>query len=96
MNTPMAAGGFQNIAEAQGVAIAITGMVIVFSALALISFFIASLPRLLTSLADVLPDEPETVVPQPEQTTGMQDFSDPRVVAAIAVSLHEQRRPQPR
>ena len=96
MQTPLAAGGFQNIADAQGVAIAIAGMVIVFSALALISFFIASLPRLLTRVEGILPETSKMAVTHQKQISGMRDTPDPRAVAAIAVSLHEQRRSQAR
>ena len=38
---------FQNVLDADGIGIAITGMSIVFAGLVLISLFIASLPRLL-------------------------------------------------
>lgn len=49
--------GFQNVIDGNGFTIAITGMLIVFAALAIISLFIASLPGLLKVLSTVLPEE---------------------------------------
>jgi oxaloacetate decarboxylase gamma subunit len=45
--------GFQNILNGQGISIAITGMLIVFIALSLISFFIYLLPKFLRVIANI-------------------------------------------
>ena len=76
----------QNIAEGQGVDIAITGMSIVFTALALISLFIFALPRILAMWSP----ETSAVV----RSTAGQDLSRPEedeVVAAIGLALHTGR-----
>ena len=46
----------QNIEDGQGVGIALTGMVIVFSVLALISAFIVLLPKVLAVMAKKFPE----------------------------------------
>ena len=79
----------QNIAEAQGVAIALTGMLIVFTALILISVFIAALPRLLASLEGVLGPEKEhhaAAAPRPSASA-----TEEQLVAAIGYVLHLRR-----
>lgn len=48
--------GVQNILDAQGFTVAITGMLIVFAALTIISIFISLLPRLVVLLANVFPE----------------------------------------
>ncbi len=48
--------GIQNILNAQGFTIAITGMLIVFAALTIISIFISLLPKLVVLLANVFPE----------------------------------------
>ncbi len=47
----------QNIINGDGISLAITGMVIVFMALAIISTFIALLPKMLPLLESILPEE---------------------------------------
>ena len=79
----------QNIIDGQGISIAITGMVIVFFALCLISLFIAALPRILNWVALLWP-EPEGDYghgPSPETSDAVSD----EIVAAIAVTLHRRR-----
>lgn len=44
-----------NVSEGHAIAIAITGMLIVFTALTLISVFIAALPKLLSAIEPYLP-----------------------------------------
>ncbi|MBS10735.1 MAG: hypothetical protein CME19_03920 [Gemmatimonadetes bacterium] len=78
----------QNIIDGQGIPIVITGMVIVFFALTLISLFIAALPRILERIAQRWP-EPEGhhhSAPAAAQAGVTDD-----VVAAIAVALHRRR-----
>lgn len=75
-----------------GVAIAIAGLLIVFTALILISLFIASLPRLLVTVARVWPEvddahpehgHPESAVPE-----------DAAILAAIGYVLHTEIQKQ--
>ena len=70
----------------RGVAIAISGLVIVFVALILISVFIASLPRILEIVARFWPevDEPHAVESHPESLVA----DDGHVLAAIGFVLH--------
>jgi Na+-transporting methylmalonyl-CoA/oxaloacetate decarboxylase gamma subunit len=49
--------GFDNIIAADGIGIAITGMLIVFAALAIIASVIALIPRLLPLLDKILPEQ---------------------------------------
>lgn len=86
----------QNVIEAQGFALSITGMVIVFTALTLISITIALLPRILEILAGILPAEgghraptPRTA-PPPSAPAASAD--DAAVVAAIGYVLHARAR----
>ncbi|NIL96730.1 MAG: hypothetical protein GTO53_04715 [Planctomycetales bacterium] len=77
----------QNIVDNQGVGIAITGMVIVFTALVLVTLFIAILPKLLARLADVLPpEEPHHGPP----ASGRAD--DEALAVAIGLALHSQAK----
>ncbi len=45
---------FQNVLDADGIGIAITGMAIVFSGLVLISLYISSMPKLLSRMEKVV------------------------------------------
>ena len=82
----------QNIIDAQGFALSITGMVIVFTALALITITIALLPRILEILAAILPAEddhrapPPRTAPAPDAPAATDDNA--AVVAAIGYVLH--------
>ena len=76
--------GFDNIREHDGLGIAATGIIIVFTALTLISLFVALLPRLLQALSFLLPTRPE--LQQPSQR---QSIEDDQVVAAIGFVLHQ-------
>ena len=77
---------FQNIVEGQGVDIAITGMSIVFTALALISLFIFTLPRILARWS------PETsAVAHPTARRDVSGHEEDEVVAAIGLALHTGR-----
>lgn len=74
----------QNITDVRGYAIAITGMVIVFVALTLISLFLAALPRVLNQLSTVFPEPSvqRAVAPVKNATAG-----DEEIVAAIGAAL---------
>lgn len=76
--------GLQNIAAYDGWAIAVTGILIVFAALLLISLFIAILPRTLAKLEFVLPQDshPQTLPQEPSSVA-----PDSHGLVAIAAAL---------
>ena len=82
-STPERLYSYQNIVDGQGMDIAITGMSIVFTALALISLFIAMLPRILALWSP----EPPAVAYSPAGPDGPL-ADDDEVVAAIGIALH--------
>ena len=84
--------GIQNIADGQGIDIAITGMLIVFSVLVLISGFIALLPRILATIARKYPESPG--VPSQPLTTGPL-ADEEAVLAAIGYVLHTRQTGKP-
>ena len=61
----------QNGDKLNGLAITLTGMVIVFLALVLITLYIAILPRLLNALALILPTEHPAVKKPPRETSAV-------------------------
>jgi len=75
-----------NVSEGNAIAIAITGMLIVFTALTLISVFIAALPKILSAIEPYLPaaedhhDAPTTAESLPTD--------EEKIVAAIGHVLH--------
>ena len=73
---------YQNVIDGQGISIAITGMLIVFTALVLISLFITVLPRIVSALNRRYPPAPELSSITPTLST------DPAVGAAIGFALH--------
>ena len=75
-----------NVVEGNAVAISVTGMLIVFSALTLITVFIAMLPRILSSLDPYLPAVSDHHhQPTPADALPM---DEERIVAAIGAVLH--------
>lgn len=76
----------------RGVAIAISGLAIVFVALLLISLFIASLPGILRKVASIWPevDEPSAIARRPESLAA----DDGHVLAAIGFVLHTELQRQ--
>ncbi len=71
--------GLQRIVDGQGLPIALAGMIIVFTALLLISLFITLLPRILATVARRFP-ETEHHAPRRVETPR----EDPAAVAAAA------------
>ena len=69
----------------EGIPIAITGMVIVFAALVLITLFISALPRLLEAVAGVLPEVPDRQAPVDASESLL---PDEQMLAAIGFVLH--------
>lgn len=74
----------QNIVDGQGVSIALTGMIIVFSVLVLISLFVVLLPKMLAVIAKKFPETEG----HNERT---QEEDDGSVLAAIGFVLHQRR-----
>lgn len=72
----------ENIVNANGVSIAIMGMLIVFAALAIIAIFITLLPRLLPLLEKVVPEAHRHSAPAPSESSDHEE-----VLAAIAYAL---------
>ena len=82
----MTVRGWEAIVEGNGIAISITGMLIVFAALVIISLFIAVVPRLLEVLDPILPKGHAHIAPpSPEEQTPLKQE---KVVAAIGLVLH--------
>ena len=76
----------QHVVDGQGVSIAVTGMAIVFSSLTLICIVISLLPRVLSRVDILMPeDEAESAAFDAELLT---DEDDLEVVAAIGLALH--------
>ncbi len=74
----------ENIEKGQGITIAVMGMLIVFTALLLVSLAIAVLPKILSLLSGILPPESASV---PVARSGkMSDEGE--VLAAIGLALH--------
>ncbi len=86
--------GFQNIAEAGGIGLAVTGMTIVFVALVFVSLFITALPRVLPLINALLPvAEGHHGVPTASVAAGgsvpaVTDSVSEELVAAIGFTLH--------
>ena len=76
----------QNIVDGQAVSIALTGMGIVFCVLALISLFIAVLPKLMVLLGRYFPEDVAHHAPKPQSAT------DDAGLAAIAYVFHMRRQ----
>ncbi len=80
----------QNIADGQGVSIAITGMVIVFFALSVISLFIAALPRILVKVAKRWPEKESHQASASVARPAVEGLSG-ELVAALGMALHHRR-----
>ncbi len=79
------ASGLQGIAEAHGFSIAITGMLIVFVALSLITLCVAKLPVVLEALDPWLPELEPHGPPTPAEQLPR---DEEQIVAAIGYALH--------
>lgn len=87
--------GLQNIIDANGIGLAITGMAIVFTVLVLVSLYIAWLPRILPLVNAILPvGEHHHGAPIPSAGARPQASADAEaeVVAAIALAMHHSRK----
>lgn len=81
--------GIQNIRDADGLGVALTGMLIVFSGLTLISLFIAVLPQVLARLSPYLPTEGagHGVVSRPPSPVAP-EVDEGELLAAIGFAMH--------
>jgi len=79
---------YQNIVDGNAISIALTGMLIVFTALALISLFIGALPRILSALE---PHFPVVEHHPPAPAEGLPSDEE-RIVAAIGTVLHAETK----
>lgn len=88
--------GFDNIIDANGFGLAITGMGIVFTVLILVSLYIALLPRILPLVNTILPVvEHHHGAPMPSsgpRPTSTAADVEAEVVAAIGVAMHRSRK----
>ena len=75
---------WQYVIDGNGLSVTVTGMLIVFFALIIISVFIALLPRVLTVVARFFPEKEEGVARAAEP--------DARVIAALGYVLHQRMR----
>lgn len=83
---------FQNIVEANGLGIAATGMVIVFVVLVLISGFIASLPKIMGFLEEIMPAPADHHGEASAASHVSDSTSQEEIVAAIGAALHARRK----
>ncbi len=82
---------FSRVTDTEGIAIAVTGMLIVFAALTLITLFIFALPQILDGVSKVLPETVEThAVPDRSESL----LPNEAVLAAIGFVLHTEVQKQ--
>lgn len=73
---------WQRVIDGNGLSLSITGMLIVFLSLVIITTFIALLPKVLVVVAKYFPEKDHHAAPQTAET-------EDRVIAAIGYILHE-------
>jgi oxaloacetate decarboxylase gamma subunit len=81
------ASGFKNVMEQNGVSISITGMLIVFVVLCLISALLTALPHLVSKLDEIFPPANHH---SPVQAQASSNEETETVLAAIGFVLHTQ------
>ena len=74
---------FQNILDNDGVGVALTGLLIVFTSLALITSAIAAMPKVLAALEGFLPPEHEH-----HAAPAARASNDEAIAVAIGFALH--------
>ncbi len=86
---------FQNVIDAGGIGLSITGMTIVFVSLVLVSLFIAGMPRLLPLVNGILPEvEGHHGAPMPSAAGSQVNAGrEEEIVAAIGFALHSHGGP---
>ncbi len=86
---------FQNVIDAGGIGLSITGMTIVFVSLVLVSLFISGLPRVLPLVNGILPEiaghhgAPMPFAASPQAAVSTEE----EIVAAIGFALHSRGGP---
>jgi len=75
---------YQNIIAGQGFELAFAGMTIVFTALVLVSTFIALLPKVLMVINRLIPEVHLHTAPSQED----QDSDEAEIAAAVGVALY--------
>lgn len=81
---------WDNVIAGNGIGITITGMLIVFSGLALISFFISVLPRILEYRQSKQVGISESGSAQQEACVADQEPTEEELLAIISLVLHEE------
>ena len=81
---------YQNIIAGQGFQLAFAGMTIVFTALVLVSIFIALLPKVLVVLNRLIPEVHHHTAAPKQRETG----DETAIAAAIGFALHTQQQPR--
>ncbi len=76
---------YQNVLDGQGIALALTGMTIVFTVLSMVSAFIAVLPRALVIINRYIPEVHHHA---PPKARAQQGDDEEAAVAAAAYALH--------
>ena len=79
---------WQNVIDGQGIGITLTGMLIVFSGLALISLFILILPKLLELPGHLA--KRRAPVQETRQAADNSEPSEEELIAVISLVLHEE------
>ncbi len=91
--------GLRAITEGNGIAITITGLLIVFAALTAISLFIGALPKVLHAMGPYLPviESHHDMPPDNGRAAKVSSNEgvDPRLVAAIGWAVHASRQSDP-
>ncbi len=82
---------FSRVFDGDGVAIAASGMLIVFAALVLVTLFISAMPHLLAVVSKVLPEVAERHAAHGRSESLL---PDEEVLAAIGFVLHNELRKQ--
>ncbi|MEZ6061746.1 MAG: OadG family protein [Planctomycetaceae bacterium] len=89
--TITAAVDFSRMISGEGPSIAISGMLIVFAALLLITLFISALPKILLAVGKFLPEAPERHA-LPDRSESL--LPDDALLAAIGFVLHMELQKQ--
>ena len=79
--------GWQNVVNTDGVKITVSGIILVFICLAMISMIIGLTPHLLKMVNRFFPEQEEPLSGKKEKT-----ISETEVVAAISAALHRSMR----
>ena len=84
--------GWENVTAHDGVTIALFGMLIVFSALAIISGFIAALPKGLNLFNERFPEKQQSTASAPTPAPKPRSDDNEKLAAAIAYAAYLQSK----